>query len=107
VFVHEDHRRKLIEFGSGPFAVCKALVAKAGCVVGDHHHRHKDEAFLLLSGHARLVVVGERQWRDVQAPCVWEVPRGTYHLFDLREGSILIGTASAEFDPADEIGGRP
>lgn len=107
MFVHDDARRRLIEFGQGPFAVCKALTAKAGCVVGEHYHRNKDESFLLLSGRAARVVIGDWQGSNLPAPQEWHVPRGTYHVFELEAGSVLIGTASAPFDPSDEIRGRP
>lgn len=107
MFVHEDRRRKIIEWASGQFRVAKALVAKAGCVVGDHYHRNKDEEFLLLSGSASLVVVGGQSWRDVPAPCKWIVPRGHYHRFELSEGSVLLGVGTEEYDEADEIKGEP
>lgn len=107
MFVHEDHRRKLIEFGKGPFAIVKALTAKEDCIVGDHYHRNKDESFLLLSGVADRVVIGTETWSEVVAPFAWDVPRNTYHAFYLQGGSVLIGTANAEFDEADEIKGEP
>jgi hypothetical protein len=107
VFTHEDNRRRLIEFGQGPFAVCKALTAKEGCIVGEHYHRNKDESFLLLSGKATRVVIGDLERFDQEAPQEWHVPRGTYHVFELEEGSVLIGTASEPFDQEDEIKGRP
>jgi mannose-6-phosphate isomerase-like protein (cupin superfamily) len=107
VFVHEDDRRKLIEFGSGTFKVCKVAIAKQNCALGDHHHRNKDEAFLLLSGHAERVLIGQQEWADVPAPFTWSVPRGSYHRFQLRAGSVLVGLATEDFDPTDEIPGRP
>lgn len=107
MFVHEDSRRKLIEWASGSFQVAKALVAKCCCSVGDHYHRHKDESFLLLSGRASVIIVGDKEWRDVSAPFACEVPRNTYHRFDLEAGSVLLGTGTEAFDPMDEIPGRP
>jgi hypothetical protein len=107
MFVHEDERRKLIEFGHDTFKVCKVAVAKETCVLGDHFHRNKDEHFLLLTGLAERVVIGDRTWTDIAAPFEWHVPRGHYHAFYLQAGSILLGTATAEFDPADEIKGEP
>ena len=107
MFIHDDARRRLIEFGSGTFKVCKALVAKEGCVVGDHHHRLKDESFLLLSGKAVYVVIGGETWCNVEAPYEWHVPRGTYHRFEFTPGSVLIGIGTERFDPADEIKGKP
>lgn len=107
MFVHEDARRKLHELPPGEFKVCKAIVAKEGCVLGNHWHAKKTETFMLVSGRARHVIVGELQWADLPAPYDWIVPPGTYHVFDLEPGSVLVGTATAEFDPADEIPGRP
>ena len=107
MFVHEDDRRKILEWATGEFKVAKALIAKEGCIVGDHYHRNKDEKFLLLSGFAPFVVIGENEWRNTEAPCYWEVPRGNYHRFELAEGSVLLGVGTEEFDPADEIRGEP
>lgn len=107
MFKHEDERRTIIEWANGNFKVCKALIAKAGCSVGDHHHLRKDEEFLLLTGFASHVIIGEAQWRNVAAPITWRVPRGSYHRFDLAEGSILVGVATEEYDPADETKGHP
>lgn len=107
MFVHEDERRKLIEWGKGDWKVQKVVIAKANCDVGDHHHANKDEHFMLLSGRAQIAVVGDDMRMFVTAPHEWYVPRGTYHRFVLDEGSILLGTASEEFDPADELAGHP
>lgn len=107
MFKHEDERRTIIDWANGDFKSCKVLIAKGGCSVGDHHHLHKDEQFLLLAGHATYVVIGNKEWRDVPAPCVWEVLRRNYHRFDLAEGSVLVGVATAAYDPADETKGHP
>lgn len=108
MFVHEDARRVLIEFGKGPFKVCKAVIVKdSRCVLGDHYHRNKDEEFLLLTGRASRVVVGDSCWEDIAAPFAWKVERGKYHSFQLDAGSVLIGTATEEFDEADEIKVEP
>ncbi len=107
MFFHEDNRRKLFEISTGAFKVCKALIAKAGCIVGDHYHQKKDERFMLVSGMAHQVIIGGETFTEVPAPFEWTVTRGTYHLFDLAEGSILVGTATEEFDYGDEIKGRP
>ena len=108
MFVHEDSRRKLIEWAEGDYKVAKALIVKQGDVaIGDHYHRHKDEKFLLIAGTAKEVVVGEQHWENVPAPFVWDVPRGTYHCFIFEPGSILFGVGTEAFDPADEIKGIP
>jgi len=105
--VHEDDRRKLHELTPGAFKVCKAIVAKEGCVLGSHYHAKKTESFLLVLGTARRVVIGYKEWTDLPAPQEWVVPPGTYHVFDLEPGSVLVGTASEMFDPKDEIPGKP
>jgi oxalate decarboxylase/phosphoglucose isomerase-like protein (cupin superfamily) len=104
---HEDSRRTLVEWAKGAFKVAKIVTAKSDCTVGDHYHRNKDETFYLHSGHARRVIVGDAVQLSIDAPAEWNVPRGTYHAFDLAEGSVLLGTATEEFDPEDEIKGRP
>jgi dTDP-4-dehydrorhamnose 3,5-epimerase-like enzyme len=107
VFVHEDDRRKLHEMTPGSFKVCKAIVAKEGCVLGNHHHARKTESFLLIVGKARMVVIGDSTWTDLPAPQEWVVPPGTFHVFDLEPGSVLVGTATEQFNPKDEIAGKP
>lgn len=106
MFTHEDDRRRIVDFGSGNIRG-KALTAKRDCIVGDHYHLRKDEQFLLFQGEAPEIVVGGEVYRDVKAPAEFTVLRGTYHRFQLKAGSVLIGTASAEFDPGDEIKGHP
>lgn len=106
MFTHEDDRRKLIEWATGNFKTAKVLIAKAGCVVGDHYHKNKDEEFLLLTGGA-LLDFGDRPPYRVTAMTKIDVQRGTYHCFELDEGSILLGVGTEEFDPNDEIKGRP
>lgn len=107
MFKHEDHRRTLYEYAAGTFRVAKALVAKKNCVVGDHYHNHKDEHFLLLSGKANKVIIGNEFKSNVKAPAEFFVPRTNYHLFDLAEGSVLLGVGTEAFDPSDEIMGKP
>lgn len=107
MFVHEDSRRKLHELTPGEYKVCKAIVAKEGCVLGNHYHAKKTESFLLVLGKARRVVIGDSELFDLPAPQEWVVPPGTFHVFDLEPGSVLVGTATAEFDHEDEIPGKP
>ena len=104
MFIHEDDRRKLIEWSGGK--VSKALIAKNGCIVGNHYHRNKEEKFLLLLGTG-YVSIGMDAAKFVEAPVEFTVPPNTYHEFVLSEGSILLGVCSEEFDPADEIKGHP
>ena len=104
MFTHEDDRRLLIEWAGGK--VSKALLSKGNCVVGDHYHRNKEERFLLLKGSAKIVI-GDAVDDTVFAPFEFTIPPNTYHKFSLTRGSILLGVCSEEFDPEDEINGRP
>ena len=116
MFQHEDDRRLLIEYAVGDFKTAKALIAKKNCVVGNHYHLKKDEHFLLISGVVTLFIKYPPNCeeptdfiivRDIEAPAEFSVPRGWYHRFELEKGSILIGVATEEFDPDDEIAGHP
>lgn len=107
MFKHDDERRTLLEMESGEFKACKVVTMKAGAVVGDHHHRNKDERFLLVSGHAKQVIIGDKMEYNVSAPAEFDVPRNTYHAFWLEAGSVLVGVASGCFDATDEIQGEP
>jgi hypothetical protein len=102
MFRHEDARRCLIEMTPGEFRACKVAIVKERSILGDHFHALKDERFLLVAGHAICVEIGGATWTHVDAPFEWNVPRGTYHAFDLAEGSILVGTATEEFNAEDE-----
>jgi hypothetical protein len=103
MFKHEDDRRSLIEWGEGKWAVSKYLVATKDCTVGLHKHEKKDERFLLASGTLLLGQIGDEFYEDVSAPCEFDVPRGKFHAFTLKAGSILLGLASEPFDPADDF----
>lgn len=104
IFIHEDERRKLIEWiQNDTFKTAKVVIAKGNQVVGNHYHLKKDEAFLLLSGKAKRVIIGDMEEKDILPLKKWYVPRGTYHLFELAEGSILLGVASEPFNIEDEI----
>lgn len=99
--VHEDNRRSIFEFGAyGNWKVCKYLEIKEDCIIGDHYHRGKDECFLLSKGEANIILGSETS--KVVAPMVINVSRNTYHLFDIRKGSILICLASEEHTPNDD-----
>lgn len=100
--VHEDNRRAIFEFGNGGnWKVCKYLEIKEDCIVGDHYHRKKDECFLLLNGEADVTLSNEPSLHLI-APCIINVARGTYHLFDIKKGSKLICLASEEHDHKDD-----
>ncbi len=103
MFIHEDDRRKLIEWSGGK--VSKVLVGKAGCEVGDHYHRNKEERFMLISGVCTFVI-GDRTG-TMDHFDEFTIPPNTYHLFSLSQGAVLLGVCSEKFDPSDEIKGRP
>lgn len=104
LFIHEDNRRILIEWiADQKFCSAKVVVGKAGGVVGDHYHNKKDETFLLLIGHAKRVVIGDKEELNVPALKKWFVPKGTYHLFELDAGAILLGACTKPFDQKDEL----
>lgn len=97
----------MIEWAKGDFKAAKAVIAKGPCVVGCHLHRKKDEWFFLAAGICDKSIVDPQAFGQVCAPHKWHVPRGAYHEFHLQEGAILMGVASEEFDPEDEIKGEP
>ena len=107
MFVHEDGRRILVEWATGNFKECKVAVMKSPGILGDHWHADKDEVFLLLSGRASQVVIGNKLSLNMVGPCVFEVPRGTYHRFVLEAGSVLLGAATELYDKADERTDNP
>lgn len=99
--VSEDERRKLFEFGNGGnWKVCKVLEAKSDCWVGAHYHKLKDEMFLLIEGSGTFVV--ETNTKVEYAPFSLFVPRGSYHAFNLKKGSVLLCLASELHDPKDD-----
>lgn len=104
IFRHEDERRVLIEWiRNSNFVSSKIVIAKSEIPIGDHYHSKKDEVFLLISGKAKRVVMDNHTQTNIEAPYKWNVPRNTYHLFELEKGSILIGVADQPFDPEDEL----
>lgn len=107
MFIHEDARRRLIEWAEGEFKVCKVVIAESDCVVGDHYHLKKDEKFLLLSGRCISATIGGAVTYDPRPPFYFDVPRGIYHRFELEKGAVLLGVATERFDKDDEIPGKP
>jgi len=104
MFIHDDNRRKLIEWIDDiPFRSAKVVIAKSDERIGHHYHNKKDEVFLLLEGKAKKVIIGDEEEYNISAPKRWYVPKGTYHSFELKKGSILLGVATEPFDPEDEI----
>lgn len=107
VFRHEDERRILIELFDGvAFKNCKVIIAKSSEPIGGHYHLKKDDLFMLLSGVARRVIIGDEEEKNVLPIRKWYVPRKTFHLFELEPGSILLESSTTAFDASDEIRGR-
>lgn len=103
IYEHENDKRILIEWiENTPFCSTKAIIAKTDSPIGGHYHKEKNEIFLLLKGKAKRVIIGKTEQRDVKAPHLWECPKGTYHLFELKKKSILLGAADKPFDSEDE-----
>lgn len=96
--VSSDARRDLYEFEGYP--VCKLIVAKEDCTLGEHYHKRKDEVFVLISG-ACDAKIGE--FHDYLAILErYEVPAGTFHSFILWKGAILLGFCTQPYDPTDD-----
>lgn len=104
IFKHEDERRILIEWiENTPFCTSKVVIAKSEVPIGEHWHDKKNEIFLLITGMAESVIIGDKEEKYVFAPHKWFVPKGTYHSFILQKDSVLLGVADKPFDPKDEI----
>lgn len=99
---HEDDRRKLTSFPEG-----KILEIKNDCVVGKHYHKIKTEYFVLCDGAATLL---SYSLHDVFLPDTEEmvigklyiIKPGTYHEFNMKAGSVLMGTCSHPFNSEDD-----
>lgn len=101
VHIHEDNRRKLIEYVADmPIRTCKALVVKEDTVLGDHYHKLKDEIFYLLKGSGTVTLDG------VTSPFnendIVHAKAGVKHTFNLLEGSILLEAGTEPFDATDD-----
>lgn len=108
IFKHEDERRTLIELFNGvAFKNCKVIIAKSNEPIGGHYHLKKDDLFMLLSGLAKRVVIGDDEEEDIPPIRKWFVPRKTFHLFELEPGSILLEASTTAFDSDDEVRGKP
>lgn len=104
MFVNDDDRRTLIEWiANEPFCMVKVITVKSSEPIGNHYHRYKNEKFLLLTGRAISIQVGDDIKLNVDAPVSFDVPKGVYHRFQFEPGSILLGVADKPHDPDDEI----
>lgn len=104
---HEDSRRVIYDWAEGDFKNCKAVIVSAEIAIGDHYHLKKEEQFFLLQGCFKVLQLGDSILHNVEAPYKVVVPVGVYHKFICTVGSILLGAATAPFDPEDEIRKRP
>ena len=98
--VSEDNRRKLFEFGEGLWKCAKYVEVKEDCIIGNHYHKLKDECFLLTEGE--MIVTLGADVNKVSAPCVIDVPRGTYHKFEAKKGCKIVGLCSEGFNKHDD-----
>ena len=82
MFIHEDARRRLIEWAEGEFKVCKVVIAESDCVVGDHYHLKKDEVPATFRALHQCNNRGSRDLRS-KAAILFRRSRGIYHRFEL------------------------
>lgn len=102
--IHEDDRRILYDWANGDFKSAKAIEIKSDFVIiGGHSHRSKDELFFLMKGSISVLEVGGEASYNVNAPKEIFIPRGIYHRFVCREGTILLCAATEMYDQNDEI----
>jgi hypothetical protein len=105
---HTDNRRTLYEWVENDiFKSAKVVVVHEEMPMGNHHHKNKDETFILLNGSFKKLQVGYYTLENVVAPFKVTIPRNTFHLFVCTPGSILLGVGSEPFDINDEIPGHP
>lgn len=103
IYKNENNKRTLIEWVQNTsFCSAKAIIAKSEEPIGKHYHKKKNEIFLLLKGKAKKAVIGKTEQKNVKAPHLWICPKGTYHSFQLKKKSILLGVADKPFDSEDE-----
>jgi len=94
--IHEDERRILESW-----AEAKIITAKKDCILGDHYHRIKTEKFIVLSGD--VVMLLSNQWPiEMNIGEIYTVEPMTWHSFDMKEGSVMIGLCSHPFDHNDD-----
>lgn len=104
--VSKDNRRKLYEFGEGGnWKVAKYLDIYEDCVLGGHLHNKKDELFFIQKGEVSvsMTVMSTLIESVVTAPDTVYVPRGSFHSFHCKAGTIMICLASELHDDNDDI----
>ena len=100
---HTDSRRDLIEFGNynKDWVLCKVIIAKEDCVLGNHYHENKNECFMLIHGAGRIRLNND-SFKDMELYEEYFVHKTVIHEFILTKGSKLICLCDQEFDPKDE-----
>lgn len=95
LIINEDQRRKLTSFPEG-----KLLEIKEDCIVGGHYHKIKTEYFVLVEGYAKIKL--GTVTKVMRKGKLIIVPPFTFHEFEIKEDSILMGLCTHEFDPHDD-----
>lgn len=98
---HEDDRRILESFPEA-----KIVTAKTDCVIGGHYHLEKRELFILSSGECLLRKTFNGDSHTLSKPMeigrIYEINPGTYHEFEIKKGSVLVGINSHAHDENDD-----
>lgn len=94
---HTDDRRTLQSFPEA-----KLITAKKDTVIGRHYHMKKEEKFVLLQGDGELHLGQPVVVMKMAIGHVYDVPRGQYHEFHLKHGSVLLGLNSKPYDARDD-----
>jgi GDPmannose 4,6-dehydratase len=93
--IHDDDRRTLEAYPEA-----KIITAKKDTTIGGHFHKRKTELFILSQGDAMLIREGHMEQMKIGQ--IYTVVPGVFHEFQIREGSVLVGINSQEYDPADD-----
>lgn len=98
---HEDERRTLESFPEA-----KIIKVKKFTAIGKHYHKIKTEQFILCEGS------GNYSYHHLPTGCIDSkkmkigeliiVEPLTFHIFQMDEGSVLIGINSHPYDPTDD-----
>lgn len=92
---HSDARRTLYSFPEA-----KLIEVKEDCTIGEHYHEIKEELFILSEGSA--VLKTDKGYFQMRIGKIYRIAPGTYHEFQIKAGSVLIGLNSHTYTPADD-----
>ena len=99
--MHEDERRVLYEFS---YPVSKVIIASKDTTIGGEYHLKKNELAMLVWGSGKKIL-SNREDRlattDLIINEIVKIEAGTYHKFELTEGSIILEWADSFYDPKD------